>query len=108
MKKLVQDKIQISSKGVPTTRDEFVQLIDAEISSLKAEERSTAKIELMGYSYDYDENDYYGIFLTYQRLETDKEEQDREALEQRYKNIQQEADRVTYQRLKKQFGDTDF
>lgn len=104
MKKLIGDSTQIMAKYDVYTRDQLVALFDEEIARLPADQQASATFEIDEYGHEYDSTRYHALFMKWQRLETDQEEQKREAQEAAWKEKQRVRDLVEFDRLKKQFG----
>lgn len=104
MKKLIGDATQLVSRYDVYTRDQLVQLIDSALANLPPNSRPSATFEIDEYGHAYESVAYHALFMKWQRLETDQEEQKREAHEAKWKELQQARDRAEFERLSKQFG----
>lgn len=104
MKKIISDSKQVMDRYTGLTRDEMITMMDKALSQIPEDEHSSATFEIDQYSYPYDPNDYYALFMKFKRLETDVEENEREAQEVKMNAEIEARDRAAYERLKKQFG----
>lgn len=104
MKKLISDSKQLMSRYDTKTREKMIEMMDDALSLIAPDERDTAEFEIQSYSYDYDPNDYYALFLVFKRLETDAEEKKRETLEAKNAKDQEKREQQEYKRLQKKFG----
>ena len=103
MKKKVSVDIQVLNRYSSYSFDELVKLLEDELKVLESDQRPAARFEIKSYRYDYDPTEYYALFLTFDRLETDEEEKLREDSMATYANQRAETDRAEYERLRKQF-----
>lgn len=105
MKKLTTVSVQVFGRhDGPYTRGQLIAFLDEHLEVLSEDERKTAKFEMDEYGYAYDDNTYHAVFMRYQRLETDEEEQKREAEEAHYSIVQLARERAEFERLLKKFG----
>lgn len=100
MKKLVEDSEQVLSRYTSLNRDEMIVMMDEALENLTPEERETARFEIDEYSYPYDSNVYFALFVKWKRLETNEEEQKRKDSAA----ARELAELENYKRLKKKFG----
>lgn len=103
-KKLVADYRRILGEYDRDTLPQLVARLQEEIDQLSADQRETATFDIKSIFEDrWDDSPTIGMYVNFQRLETDFEEQKRVASEAEYAARQAVADKATYERLKKQF-----
>ena len=103
MKYLVTEQHSILGEYEHCTRDELVSILDEEIAKVPEENRSTVRFLIDTASAPYEDGRYPKLFITYKRLETDKEFPTRVNNEKAFAEMRKEQDRKTYERLRQQF-----
>jgi hypothetical protein len=104
MKRSIEDKRQLMSRGIARTRDGLINLMDEEIASLPEDQRASAKFAVGTYGDGFDDNVNFALFMKWQRPETSEEENARETREKSWKMQQEIRDRAELARLQKKFG----
>jgi hypothetical protein len=102
-KEIVYDKVVLEERG---SWDDFVKQVDTRIAELKitCSDATDFNIELETSPDCYNNVDAY-ITLTYKRLETDKEYNDRIKDERDIVSMTLNWEKAEFERLKKKFGE---
>ena len=104
MKKLIQDTTEVFGRYDGGSLQDVIDCMTYCVNNLPEDQRASARFVVDSKNYDYDDNDYPTFVMSWQRPETDAEEQKRKAQEAVYKEQQAARDRAEFERLKKQFG----
>lgn len=102
-RKIVTEQNDLFGSYEHFSRDELINLIDRETNKVPEEYRSTVKFLIDTGSDMCSDTSYPKFFISYSRLETDKEFETRVASDAAFAKHREEQDRKTYERLKKQF-----
>jgi hypothetical protein len=105
VKKIVEDSKRIVGLYHRLTHDQLIVLIDAAIETVPVQLQKSI-------SFLITDDDPTGMYMEFQRPETDKEEKVRLSAEEKRANEKKQTqiskekrDRATYERLKKRFGE---
>lgn len=107
-KRLVHGSEQIISAYSTFTPEELIQVRKKKIKELQDQGilgEIKVDFEIDKYGYDYDPNDYYGVFIKWQHLETDAQYSKRIQKEDAQKKQELEHKRRQFEALKKELGE---